>query len=71
MEKKFTFKTTLKCGGCVAKVTPLLNSIKDVTEWSVDLNTPERVLTVTLKTGDTDAVIKAVSGAGYKIEELR
>lgn len=71
MEKKFRFKTTLKCGGCVAKVTPLLNSLKDVTEWSVDLNSPERILTVTLKTGDTDSVIKAVSGVGYKIEELR
>ena len=25
MEKKFRFKTTLKCSGCVSKVTPFLN----------------------------------------------
>ena len=36
MEKKFRFKTTLKCSGCVSKVTPFLNSLRDVTEWSVE-----------------------------------
>ena len=41
MEKKFRFKTTLKCSGCVSKVTPFLNSLRDVTEWSVDLQHPE------------------------------
>ena len=48
MEKKFRFKTTLKCSGCVSKVTPFLNSLRDVTEWSVDLQHPDKVLTVML-----------------------
>ena len=56
MEKKFRFKTTLKCSGCVSKVTPFLNSLRDVTEWSVDLQHPDKVLTVMLKTGDTHSV---------------
>lgn len=71
MEREFKFKTTLKCSGCVAKVTPLLNSLKDVVEWSVDLKDPDRVLTVSLKTGDTHSVKKAIEGAGYKVEEVR
>lgn len=71
MEKTFKFKTTLKCGGCVAKITPVLNSMKNVAEWSVDLNNPDRVLTVTLKDGDIHSVQKAVRGAGYTIEEIK
>ena len=61
MEKKFRFKTTLKCSGCVSKVTPFLNSLRDVTEWSVDLQHPDKVLTVK----------KAFENAGYKVEEFR
>ena len=71
MEKKFRFKTNLKCSGCVSKVTPFLNSMKDVMDWSVDLNHPDKVLTVTLKTGDTRSVKKAFEGVGYHIEEIR
>ena len=71
MDKTVKFKTSLKCGGCVAKITPLLNSMRNVAEWTVDLNTPERVLTVTLKDGDTIPVRKAVTGAGFKIEEMK
>ena len=71
MNTTVRFKTSLKCGGCVAKITPLLNSMRNVAEWSVDLNTPERLLTVTLKDGDTSPVHKAVTGAGFKIEEVR
>lgn len=71
MGKTFKFKTTLKCGGCVAKITPVLNSMKNVAEWSVDLNNPDRVLTVTLKDGDTHSVQEAVRGAGYTIEEIK
>ena len=62
MEKKFRFKTTLKCSGCVSKVTPFLNSLRDVTD---------KVLTVMLKTGDTHSVKKAFENAGYKVEEFR
>ena len=71
MEKKFKFKTTLKCNGCVSKVAPFLNSLKDVTDWSVDLQHPDKVLTVTLKNGDTYSIKKAFESAGYKIEEFR
>jgi len=71
MDKTVKFRTSLKCGGCVAKITPLLNSMRNVAEWTVDLNTPERVLTVTLKDGDTIPVRKAVAGAGFKIEEMK
>ena len=37
----------------------------------MDLQHPDKVLTVMLKTGDTYSVKKAFENAGYKIEEFR
>ena len=70
MEKEVRFRTNLKWNGCVSKVTPFLNSTRDVKDWSVDLQHPDKVLTVTLQTGDTRSVCKAFEGAGFKIEEI-
>lgn len=71
MEKKVSFKTSLKCSGCVARIKPAMDALQDVAEWSVDLNSPDKLLHVTLKGGDTRAVVKAVEGLGYKIEEVK
>ena len=71
METKVSFRTSLKCSGCVARIKPAMDSLQDVAEWSVDLNAPEKVLHVTLKTGDKASVVKAVEALGYKIEEIK
>jgi copper chaperone len=67
--KTTKFKTTLKCDGCKAKVTPFLNKVSDISKWEIDLDNPNRLLTVE---GDFDEneVIKAVTTAGYKIEKV-
>ena len=37
MEKNILkFKTSINCGGCIAKVTPYLDSVKGITKWEVD-----------------------------------
>jgi copper chaperone len=63
------FKTTIKCSGCVAKVTPFLNEALGEDNWEVDYNNPSKVLTVV---GEKDKmkVIQAVEKAGYKAEAL-
>ena len=63
------FKTTIKCSGCVAKVTPFLNEALGEDNWEVDYNNPSKVLTVV---GETDKakVVQAVEKAGYKAEAL-
>lgn len=63
------FKTTIKCSGCVAKVTPFLNEALGEDNWEVDTNDPSKVLTVV---GDNDqtSVIQAVEKAGFKAEVL-
>jgi copper chaperone len=63
------FKTTIKCSGCVAKVTPFLNETVGENNWEVDVNDPAKVLTVS-KQINTEAVIEAVQRAGFKAENL-
>jgi copper chaperone len=67
METKF--KTTIKCAGCVANVTPFLNEALGEQNWQVDYSNPQKVLTVT---GEQDKakVIAAVERAGYNAEAL-
>ena len=40
------FKTTIKCAGCLEKVTPFLNEQLTSEEWNVDMFTPANILTV-------------------------
>lgn len=65
------FKTNIKCGGCIATVTPFLNEIDQLDGWNVDTSSPDKILTV--QTTDTrvgEAVKKAVERAGYKAEPI-
>lgn len=63
------FKTTIKCSGCVEKVTPFLNEALGEGNWEVDYNNPSKVLTVAGEK-DKTKVIQAVEKAGYKAETL-
>jgi copper chaperone CopZ len=66
---KYTYKTNINCGGCIASVTPALNQIDEIESWSVDTENPEKILSVELE-DDTDSqcIIDAVSSAGFRIE---
>ena len=61
-------KTNVKCSGCVAKIAPYLNDVVGHGKWSVDLNDPQRTLTVD-KSIDTQEVKAALAKAGYKGDE--
>jgi len=63
------FKTTIKCSGCVANVTPFLNEALGENNWQVDYTNPAKVLTV-VGEQDNAKVIRAVEQAGYKAEVL-
>lgn len=64
------FKTNIRCGGCVAKVKPALDAEKTISRWEVDLNSPERILTIEGGIADTKVVVDALAGVGYKAELL-
>lgn len=68
--KQYQFKTNINCGGCVAKVTPLLNENPDVKEWKVNTNNPNKVLTVEADNLKEEEIKAIVQKAGFKAESL-
>lgn len=65
--KKFEFKTNINCKGCLAAVTPALNKVPHLSNWEVDLQHPDRILTVETTDDNREAVVKAVENAGFNI----
>lgn len=65
------FKTTIKCSGCIAKATPFLDETIGKDNWEVDVQNPDKVLTVVRDENlKEDAVLKAVQAAGFKAEKV-
>lgn len=63
------FKTTIKCAGCVAQVTPFLNNAVGEDNWEVDIQRPDKVLTITSgKKLEKNAIIETLKEAGFKAE---
>ncbi|MGA2623891.1 MAG: heavy-metal-associated domain-containing protein [Bacteroidota bacterium] len=68
--KLLKFKTNISCDGCVANVTPFLNSNPMIKKWKVDTSNPDKVLTVEGEKIDEQNIIITVQKAGYKISPL-
>lgn len=66
----YQFKTNIKCGGCVANVTPHLDGNKEIKEWKVDIAHPDKVLTVQTESLDKEQVRRIVEKAGYQASTL-
>lgn len=64
------FSTSIMCNGCIAKITPVLDSAEGISSWQVALDTPERVLSVVPDGITKEQLIALVKGAGFNIEEL-
>lgn len=64
-----TFKTNIKCAGCVQKVKPYLDKLPSVREWSVDLNSADKVLNIEGEV-EPEQVIHSLSLAGYKAGKI-
>lgn len=62
------FKTNIKCGNCIATVTPFLNEAVGEGNWQVDVKDPKKVLTV--ENATAEKVRQAIEKAGYKAEPL-
>ena len=61
------FKTTIKCSGCIEKVTPYLNETVGENNWEVDLQNPKKVLTIpNADKLQSSEVVDALAKAGYK-----
>lgn len=68
---KYTYKTNINCGGCVARVTPALDSAAGIQAWQVDTANPDKLLTVETDTLVSADVMELVRQAGFQIEERK
>lgn len=63
------FKTNIKCDACVAKVAPALNESVGKDNWKVNLQSPERILSVSGE-ADVETVQEALKTVGYNAEKI-
>jgi copper chaperone len=68
--KTLKFKSNIKCMGCVAQVSPILNEERDIKSWHVDIDAPEKTLTVETEKLNADEVIELVRKSGFKAETI-
>lgn len=68
--KTLKFKTNIKCAGCLARVSPSLNETAGEDNWEVDINTPEKILTVVSDEVDASSIIFAINEAGFTADSL-
>ncbi len=67
-ENEWVFRTNIMCNGCIAKITPVLDNAEGIASWKVDLNTPDRLLTVVTDGITEEHLLSLVRGAGFTIE---
>ncbi|MDH6358832.1 heavy metal-associated domain-containing protein [Parabacteroides sp. PF5-9] len=64
------FKTNAKCGGCEAAIRLKLDGIVQACDWSLDLDSPDKLLTINTDISPS-VIIEAVQSAGFQIEQIQ
>lgn len=67
---EWRYRTSIMCNGCIAKVKPILDSAEGVASWSVNLDTPERILTIVPDGVVKEELLAQLRGAGFTIERI-
>jgi copper chaperone len=62
------FKTNVKCGGCIATVTPHLNQVKGIISWNVDTTDPMKIMTIETEAISAEEITSVMKTAGYQAE---
>lgn len=68
--KTLKFQTNVKCGGCVATITPFLNQEKGIASWAVDLASPQRILAVETEELSSGEIVEVMKKAGYQASPI-
>ena len=64
------FKTNIKCSGCIAKVTPALDELAGKDNWEVDVQNPDKVLTVSSEGLSETTIQAAIEKAGFNAKKI-
>ncbi|TPD65715.1 heavy-metal-associated domain-containing protein [Flavobacterium microcysteis] len=68
--KEFQFKTNINCGGCVASVKPHLDKAEGVSEWNVDTDNKDKILTIKAEGITEEQVLDIIKKTGFKAEPV-
>lgn len=60
----------MKCGGCVSQLTPAMDKLENVESWSVNLESPEKILTVESQGASEAEIVETVKQAGFSAERV-
>jgi copper chaperone len=66
---QLTFSSNIACNGCLSKVQPVLDQLKGIHSWEVDLESPEKIVTVETTTCEAEEIKQALATVGYKLVE--
>jgi len=64
------YKTNINCENCIRSVTNFLNEVKSIDNWHVDIENPQKVLTVEGTNIDSEEVQNAVEEAGFDLTRM-
>ena len=64
------FKTNINCGGCVSKFGPVLDTTESISTWTVDITSPDKILTVEWENITAEDVVALVQSRGFNAEIL-
>lgn len=64
------FKTNIKCDGCVATVTPVLDEQVGKGKWSVDLDNPLHILSISGEEVTEESIKSGLAKVGYKADVI-
>lgn len=60
-----TLKTDLHCGNCISKIEPILKEDVSVSEYKIDLDHPEKLVTIKGNGIDRESIISKIKNSGY------
>lgn len=68
--RELKFRTNLNCGGCVSKVKEDLDTTKGIDEWHVDIENPNKILTIK-SSGITELqIVEIINNKGFIAESI-
>lgn len=68
--KTMKFKTNINCSNCVAKVTPFLDKKVGKESWNVDIESPDKILSVDTDDLTEEDIVKMVKRTGFEAEAI-
>lgn len=67
-----TVSTSMTCGGCLAKVSPILDKDPAIASWDSDLNDPRKIIRAELTSeGSPDRIVELMNEAGFQAEVVK